>query len=150
SNIASLGAQRRLGESTTALTRTFERLNPGLRINRASDDAAGLSVAASLRVDARGFDQGLRNVNDGISYLNVADGAAGQLTLVLTRLKELAAQSANGVYSNTQRSQLDSERQALEVTQAFLPLLRQAAAARVINVSSGYGQLGGLAPDVPS
>lgn len=70
SNIASLNAQRRLGESTASLSRSFERLSSGLRINRASDDAAGLAIAASLNVDVRVFRQGVRNVSDGLSYLD--------------------------------------------------------------------------------
>src|SRR3954469_43781 len=75
SNIASLNAQRRLGESTATLRRSFERLTSGRRINRPSDDAAGLSVATTLDTDGRVFDQGVRNVNDGIGALNIAEGA---------------------------------------------------------------------------
>src|SRR5215203_2502988 len=74
-NLASLNAQRRLGESTASLGRSLERLSSGLRINRASDDAAALSVAADLDVDARVLNQGVRNLNDGIGYLTVAESA---------------------------------------------------------------------------
>ena len=78
SNIASLQVQRRLAESTAGVKASFERLSSGLRINRASDDAAGLSLAKQLNVDARVYTQAARNVNDGISFLNVADGAVSR------------------------------------------------------------------------
>ena len=73
SNIASLQAQRKLGQTSTTLARVFERLSSGQRINRASDDPAGLAVAAGLGADVRVFAQGLRNLNDGLSALNIAD-----------------------------------------------------------------------------
>ena len=113
SNIASLDAQRRLGQSTASLSKSFERLSSGLRVNKASDDAAGLSVAASLDVDARVFNQGVRNLNDGISYLNIAEGATSSLKDILIRMRELATQSSNGTLKDTQRLALDGENQAL-------------------------------------
>ena len=113
SNIASLDAQRRLGQSTASLSKSFERLSSGLRVNKASDDAAGLSVAASLDVDARVFNQGVRNLNDGISYLNIAEGATSSLKDILIRMRELATQSSNGTLKDTQRHALDGENQAL-------------------------------------
>lgn len=73
SNLASLQVGRRLERNTNVLRRSFERLSSGLRINRASDDAAGLAVSAGLEVDARVFSQGIRNLNDGIGMLNIAD-----------------------------------------------------------------------------
>lgn len=90
SNIASLSAQRRLSDSTRELSHTYERLASGLRINRASDDAAGLSISQSLRADAKIFTQGLRNLNDGISLFNIAESAIEQLSNITVRLKELA------------------------------------------------------------
>src|SRR5689334_13464925 len=87
SNIASLDAQRRLGESTSALRTSFERLSSGLRINKPGDDAAGLSISASLDVDAKVFSQGVRNVNDGICYLNIAEGATSTLNDMLIRMR---------------------------------------------------------------
>lgn len=112
-NIASLRAQRQLGLSTDALSQNYERLSSGLRINHASDDAAGLSVSSTLRADSRIYTQALRNANDGITVLNVAGGTAGQLTGVLTRLKELAEQSSNGVYSLAQRRSMNTEAKSL-------------------------------------
>jgi len=112
-NIPSLGAQRNLDQSTSALNTSFERLSSGLRINRAKDDAAGLSIAESLKADARIASVGIRNANDGISIINIADQAIGQIGNTLSRLGELAQQSANGVYANVQRSALNNEFQAL-------------------------------------
>ena len=112
-NIASLQAQRRLGESTQKLATTYERLSSGQRINRASDDAAGLAIATTLNSNARVFSQANRNLNDGISLLNVADGAVNELTNIVIRIQELAEQAANGTYTSKQRSVLDAEAQAL-------------------------------------
>lgn len=113
SNIASLRAQRALATVSEGQSRTFERLSSGLRINRASDDAAGLSVSASLNTGSRVYSQAQRNLSDGVSLLSIADGAASQLENILERQLELAELSANGVYSDTQRQALDVEFQAL-------------------------------------
>ena len=113
SNIASLSAQRRLSDSTHQLSKTFERLSSGLRINRASDDAAGLAISESLRADTKIFTQGIRNLNDGISLFNIAETAIDQLSAITTRLTELAEQAASGSYSHVQRKALDAEAQAL-------------------------------------
>lgn len=113
SNIASLQAQRRLASATDALGRTFERLSSGQRINRASDDAAGLAIADSLRANQRIATVAIRNANDGISIIGIADAALSEIGSVLTRMAELAEQSANGVFSVTQRSALSEEFLAL-------------------------------------
>jgi len=113
SNITSLNAQRRLNEASASLSKTFERLSSGLRINSASDDAAGLAISSTLNSDRKVFLQGVRNLNDGISLLNVADGALEQLSNITTRLKELAEQAANGTYGAAQRKAIDTEAQAL-------------------------------------
>jgi flagellin len=113
SNISSLQAQRRLATATEGLGRTFERLSSGQRINRASDDAAGLAIADNLRAQARVGAVAIRNANDGISTIAIADSALGEIGNVLSRLGELAEQSANGVFSVTQRSALANEFVAL-------------------------------------
>ena len=112
-NVPSLSAQRNLASSSGRLNQAFERLSSGLRINRASDDAAGLAIAEALKADARVATVGIRNANDGVSIINIADQAIAQISNVLSRLSELAQQSANGVYANTQRSALNNEFQAL-------------------------------------
>ncbi len=112
-NIASLQAQRRLAISSAQLGATYEKLSSGQRINRASDDAAGLAIADALKADQRIANVGVRNANDGISTIAIADSALGEIGNVLTRLAELSEQSANGVFSPTQRSALSNEFVAL-------------------------------------
>lgn len=109
SNIASLQAQRRLANATDKLGRTYERLSSGQRINRASDDAAGLAIADNLKAQQRVATVAIRNANDGISTIAIADSALGEIGNVLSRLAELAEQSANGVFSTNQRSALSNE-----------------------------------------
>lgn len=113
SNVDSTRAQRQLSQANDALSRSFSRLSSGLRINSASDDAAGLQVADGLRADARTAAVAIRNANDGISLTAIADSALEEIGNVLTRMAELANQSANGIYTNTQRSALSSEFYAL-------------------------------------
>ena len=109
SNIASLGAQRQLGKASESLSNIYEKLSSGSRINKASDDAAGLAIATSLRTDTRVFAQAIRNVNDGISTVNIADGALSALSNIVIRQQELAESAANGTYSLTQRTAIDKE-----------------------------------------
>lgn len=113
SNIAGARAARQLDDSSQALARSFERLSSGLRINRASDDAAGLAISTSLSVDARVSDQGVRNTNDARSLLDVADGATSALKEVITRLRELATQASNGTAGDARRASLNQEAQVL-------------------------------------
>lgn len=113
SNVSSLKAQRTLALSSEALAKTYERLSSGQRINRASDDAAGLAIADSLRATSRVATVAIRNSNDGISTIAIADSALGEIGNVLSRLAELSEQSANGVFSTTQRSALSNEFVAL-------------------------------------
>jgi len=108
-NVASLGAQRRLSQTTDRLARVFEHLSSGLRIVRASDDAAGLAIADSLRADARIAGQAIRNANDGISLVSITDGALAEIGNMLSRMAELAEQSANGTLTTSQRSALSTE-----------------------------------------
>lgn len=113
SNVQSLGVQRYLSSASENLGKSFERLSSGMRINRASDDAAGIAIADRLRNDSALHSVAYRNINDGISLLNIVSGTLDQQTGILTRLSELAEQSANGTYSNTQRQSLSKEYYAL-------------------------------------
>lgn len=113
SNTSSINAQNRLGKSTDALNRVYEKLSSGQRINRASDDAAGLAIAEGLRADARIASVATRNANDGISVIAIADSALSEIGNVLGRLAELAEQSANGTITTGQRSALAAEFTAL-------------------------------------
>lgn len=112
-NVASLQAQRNLEQTTKTLGTAYERLSSGLRINKARDDAAGLAIAEQLKSDSRVASVAIRNANDAISVIAIADQAINQITSVLSRLAELAEQSANGVFSNVQRSALQNEFEAL-------------------------------------
>jgi len=112
-NIASLGAQRKLGQTTNELGLVYERLASGSRINHAADDAAGLAISSSLNSQGRVFNRAILNLNDGISALNIADQAVGNLGGIVTRQRELAQQAANGIYTDNQRTALDNEAQAL-------------------------------------
>ncbi len=113
SNIASVQAQRRLADTSSSLSKIFERLSSGQRINRVSDDAAGLSISMNLGKDARVFAQGMRNVNDAISVLSIADSALAEISKVTTRIRELAEQGSNGIYSAAQRNSFNQEAQSL-------------------------------------
>ena len=108
-NISSLRAQSRLAKTDLALNKTYEKLSSGLRINTASDDAAGLAIADDLRVKIRIGQIAVRNANDGISTISIADAALGEVQSVLSRLGELAEQSSSGTFSASQRSALQSE-----------------------------------------
>ena len=112
-NIDALQAQRHLGRATASLSRVFQRLSSGLRINRASDDAAGLSIATRLNTDAKIYGQAIRNANDGISAISIAEGALKELSSLTIRIVELAEQAANGAYSTIQRRANDLEAQSL-------------------------------------
>ncbi len=114
SNIASLRALRQLDKNATASMATSTRLSSGMRINRAADDSAGLAIADSLRSDSRIYSQAIRNVNDGLSMLAIAEGAINNLASIVSRISELAEQSANGVYSSRQRSAMSAEVEALK------------------------------------
>lgn len=112
-NLLSRGVARQVDTATSSVQRSLTRLSSGLRINTASDDAAGLAVSANLSSRARIFGQAIRNVNDGISALNIAQGGIDALSQIVIRQRELASQSANGSLSSSQRAALDAEAQAL-------------------------------------
>jgi len=112
-NIASLRSQTILGQTTQALSTTFQRLSSGLRINSPSDDAAGFSVAESLKADAKVAAVAIRNANDGVSLVSVTDTALDNISTLLTRMSELATQSASATYTAAQRSALATEFVAL-------------------------------------
>jgi flagellin len=112
-NLSSIAAQRNVEHSSMRLNQSYQRLASGLRINKASDDAAGLAIAENLRADSTVATVAIRNANDAISVISIADQAIGQIGNVLNRLSELAEQSANGVYDTGQRSALQNEFTAL-------------------------------------
>lgn len=109
SNVASLEAQRQLSRTTMEQAKTFQKLSSGYRINGAADDAAGLGISESMNAQIKSFSVAERNANDGISMAETADGAAGQVSNILSRLRELAVQSSNGSLSTDDRTNLDTE-----------------------------------------
>ena len=112
-NIASMTAQRSFLNSNSALETAFERLSTGKRINSASDDAAGLAIGTDLQSRVSGLNQAVRNVNDGISMIQITEGAYSEVTSILQRMRDLAVQGASGALSSTETSYLDTEQSKL-------------------------------------
>jgi len=112
-NIPSLNAQRILGINNGRLAQSVERISSGIRINRGSDDAAGLAISEGLRSDIRTLRQAVRNANDGVSLINVTEGALNEQSGILIRLRELASQAATGTVGSTERQTLQLEFTAL-------------------------------------
>ncbi len=112
-NVASLNAQRNLSRTQTHLEGNYGRLSTGLRINHAADDAAGLAISERLKAQIRSMSQAERNGNDGISLLQTAEGAMNEISGVLTRIRELSVQSANGTLGSAERQYIDNEKTAL-------------------------------------
>ena len=112
-NIPSLNAQRILGINNDRLAKSVERIASGIRVNRGADDAAGLAISEALRSDIRALRQAVRNANDGISLINVAEGALNEQSGILIRLRELASQAATGTVGSTERQTIQLEFSAL-------------------------------------
>ena len=112
-NIPSITAQRILGVNNNRLALSVERISSGIRINRAADDAAGLAISEGLRSDIRALRQAVRNASDGISLLNVTEGALNEQSGILIRLRELASQAATGTVGSTERATIQLEFSAL-------------------------------------
>ena len=112
-NIPSLNAQRILGINNGRLAQSVERISSGIRINRGSDDAAGLAISEGLRSDIRALRQAVRNANDGVSLINVTEGALNEQSGIMIRLRELASQAATGTVGSTERATIQLEFTAL-------------------------------------
>lgn len=112
-NVSSLNSQRQLFNSGNALSTSFERLSSGFRINRAADDAAGLQITDRMTTQVQGLDQSVRNANDAISLVQTTEGALGESTTALQRIRVLAIQSQNGINSSADRTALQQEVTAL-------------------------------------
>jgi len=114
-NIPSLNAQRILGINNDRLATSVERISSGIRINRGADDAAGLAISEALRSDIRALRQAVRNANDGISLINVTEGALNEQASILIRLRELSSQAATGTVGSTERQTVQLEFDALRL-----------------------------------
>lgn len=113
-NIAAMGAQRNLSNSTVEQTKTFNRLASGNRITSAGDDAAGLSISENLKAQIRSLKQAERNANDGISFVQVAEGGLSEVGNILVRLRELSIQAASDTIGDRERGFIDKEYQSLK------------------------------------
>ena len=108
-NMSAMFAQRQLGINDFNTTKNIEKLSSGLRINRAGDDASGLAVSEKMRAQIRGLNQASRNASDGISFIQTSEGYLQESQNILHRLRELAVQSSNGIYSSEDRMQIQVE-----------------------------------------
>ena len=108
-NVASLNAQRNLGSTRINLNKSLEKLSSGQRINRAGDDAAGLAISENLKAQIKGLGQAERNAEDGVSLVQIAEGALGEVSNILIRLRELSVQAASDTIGGTERKFLNVE-----------------------------------------
>lgn len=108
-NIMSMNANRQLGINTSNQSKSLEKLSSGKRINRAADDAAGLAISEKMRGQIRGLKQSVRNAQDGISFLQTAEGALDEVSNMINRMKELQVEKANGTYSTEDKGKIDLE-----------------------------------------
>lgn len=113
-NIEALNSMNCFGKVNKRLSKSTEKLSSGYKINRAADDAAGLTISEKMRWQIRGLNRASRNINDGISYCNVAEGALGEIHSMLGRMKELSVQAANDTNTDSDRDALDKETQQLK------------------------------------
>lgn len=112
-NIAAINSYRNLATNQSALSKNLEKLSSGYKINRAGDDAAGLAISESMRSQINGLNQAVSNANDGVGLIQTAEGALTETHSMLQRLKTLTTQAANGTYTNTARTNIDAEVDAL-------------------------------------
>lgn len=108
-NLMAMNTHRQLGVNNLGASKSMEKLSSGLRINRAADDAAGLSISEKMRGQIRGLNQASRNAQDGISYIQTAEGALNEVSSMLVRLKELSVQKANDTYNAADITNLELE-----------------------------------------
>lgn len=124
-NMSSLFASRMEGITTGSLQKSMEKLSSGERINKAGNDASGLAVSEKMRSQIRGLNQASRNIGDAVSFVQVAEGYLSETTDILQRIRELAVQGSNGVYSDEDRMQI-----AVEVSQLVAEVDRIASSAQ--------------------
>lgn len=137
SNISALRASSANGAASEALNVSMERLSTGKRINSAKDDAAGLAIAASMSAQVRGMNQAIRNSNDGISMAQTAEGALQEVSNMLQRMRELAVQKANGIYSTNDKANITSEQNALAAQVSTILRNTQFNGQKLLNGTAG-------------
>ena len=112
-NVNAVLAQNSLVKNERAMSAAMEQLSTGKRINSAADDAAGLAIASKMTAQIRGLDQAVRNINDAVSMVQTAEGATGEITNMLQRMRELAVQTNSGTYTAADKANIELEFQAL-------------------------------------
>jgi flagellin len=139
-NMSSLYSNRVLGISNDSIMKNMEKLSSGERINRAGDDASGLAVSEKMRSQIRGLNQASRNIQNGVSFIQTTEGYLNETTDILQRIRELAVQSANGIYSDEDRMQIQ-----VEVSQLVAEVDRIASQAQFngMNMLTGRFAQGG-------
>ena len=147
-NTAALRAQNGSRVANGELQTAMERLSSGKRINSASDDAAGLAIASKMTSQISGMNQAVRNSNDGISYAQTAEGALGEVTNMLQRIRELAVQSANGTYSDADRTNLDVEVTELKAQITSILATTEFNGTRIFNANASGGTYSAAAGSV--
>jgi flagellin len=144
-NVASLNAQRNLAHTQVSLNQSLQRLSSGLRINSAADDAAGLAISEGMKAQIKSMNQAIRNANDGVSFVQVAEGALNEVSNILGRMRELATQAATGTVAASQRSYINSEfgRLAAEISRIASATafngIHMLAGANTVNIQVGTG-----------
>src|SRR5919202_4309869 len=108
-NVEAFNAQRNLAATAANYAKSVEKLSSGLRINRAGDDAAGLSISEKLRAQVKGLAQAQRNAQDGISMIQTGEGALNEVHSMLQRMRELMVQASNDTLSSSDRSAISAE-----------------------------------------
>ena len=136
-NMSSLYADRVLGISNDGIMKNIEKLSSGERINRAGDDASGLAVSEKMRSQIRGLNQAGRNIENGVSFIQTTEGYLTETTDILQRVRELAVQSANGIYSDEDRMQIQ-----VEVSQLVAEVDRIASQAQFNGMNMLTGRFG--------
>lgn len=114
-NISAVNAQRNLRSNQKELSGNFEKLSSGSRINKSADDAAGLAISQSLNANIRSYQQAGRNAQDGVSFIQVAEGGMNEVGSMIVRLRELSVQAASDTIGNKERAYLDNEAQQLKL-----------------------------------
>ena len=112
-NVESLVAQNRLSHTSRQMSESLEKLSSGQRINKSSDDAAGLAISESIRAKTKSLEVAKRNASDGISYIQVTEGGLNEITNIIIRMRELAAQAASDTLGFREREFLNREFQQL-------------------------------------
>ena len=112
-NMSAMFANRQLGVTGVSINKDMEKLSSGMRINRAGDDASGLAVSEKMRAQIRGLNQASQNASNGISFIQTTEGYLQETTDIMQRIRELAVQSSNGIYSDEDRMQIQVEISAL-------------------------------------